>query len=162
MKILSLPKHENLTTGNKIVWQRGEIAPKEQFLLFSTIFSIHLYLQESNYIYICYMWLFELFLPQFCKSDMVRISQSISESPFEFEITRADCINFRTIVSNLSRKQEYMCPQYQNIACGTKRKHKQTMTYNKQATNQRHYSERGQQTKLVFRKIIKSIYTKPN
>ena len=39
--IWSLPKHENLTTGTKILWKRGEIAPKEQFLLFSTIFSIY-------------------------------------------------------------------------------------------------------------------------
>ena len=38
VKIWSLPKHENLITGNKILWKRGEIAPKEQFLLFSTIF----------------------------------------------------------------------------------------------------------------------------
>ena len=37
MEIRSLPKHENLTTGKKILWKRGEIAPKEQFLLFSTI-----------------------------------------------------------------------------------------------------------------------------
>ena len=42
VKIWSLPKHENLTTGKKILWKRGEIAPKEQFLLFSTIFSIYL------------------------------------------------------------------------------------------------------------------------
>ena len=41
VKIWSLFKHENLTTGNKILWKRGEIAPKEQFLLFSTIFSIY-------------------------------------------------------------------------------------------------------------------------
>ena len=40
--------------------KRGEIAPKEQFLLFSTIFSIYLYFQESNYIFICEMWLFDL------------------------------------------------------------------------------------------------------
>ena len=53
VKIGSLLKHEHLTTGNKISWKRGEIAPKEQFLLFSTIFSIYLKLQESNYIYIC-------------------------------------------------------------------------------------------------------------
>ena len=61
VKIWSLFKHENLTTGNKILWKRGEIAPKEQFLLFSTIFSIYFQLQESNYIYICKMWLFDLF-----------------------------------------------------------------------------------------------------
>ena len=36
-KIWSLLKHESLTTGNKILWKRGEIAPQE--LLFSTIFS---------------------------------------------------------------------------------------------------------------------------
>ena len=34
MKIWSQILHENLTTGNKILWKRGEIAPKEQFLLF--------------------------------------------------------------------------------------------------------------------------------
>ena len=53
VKIWSLPKHENLTTGKNILWKRGEIAPKEQFLLFSTILSIHLKLQYSNYTYIC-------------------------------------------------------------------------------------------------------------
>ena len=52
VKIWSLPKHENLTTVKKILWKRGEIAPKEQFLLFSTIFSIYFF-HESNYIYIC-------------------------------------------------------------------------------------------------------------
>ena len=42
------------------MWKRGEISPKEQFLLFSTIFSVYLYFQESNYIFICEMWLFDL------------------------------------------------------------------------------------------------------
>ena len=42
------------------MWKRGEIAPKEQFLLFSTIFSVYLYFHESNYILICEMWLFDL------------------------------------------------------------------------------------------------------
>ena len=48
VKILSLTKHENPTTGKKILWKRGEIAiqeqiaPEELFLLFSTIFSIYL------------------------------------------------------------------------------------------------------------------------
>ena len=40
VKIRSLLKHENITTGNKILWKRGEIAPKEQFLLFTTIYLI--------------------------------------------------------------------------------------------------------------------------
>ena len=42
------------------MWKRGEIAPQEQFLLFSTIFSVYLYFQESNYIFICELWLFDL------------------------------------------------------------------------------------------------------
>ena len=50
VKIWSLFKHEYLTTGNKILWKREEIASKEQFRLFSTIFSVYLKLQESNYI----------------------------------------------------------------------------------------------------------------
>ena len=32
----------NLTSGNKILWIRGEIAPQEQFLPFPTIFSIYI------------------------------------------------------------------------------------------------------------------------
>ena len=36
VKIWSLPEHENLTTGKKILWKRGEIAP-----LFHNIFNIH-------------------------------------------------------------------------------------------------------------------------
>ena len=50
VKIWSLFKHKNLTTGNKILWKRGEIAP-----LFHNIFIIH------NNVYICEMWLFDLF-----------------------------------------------------------------------------------------------------
>ena len=41
VKIWSLFSYGNLKTGNKILWKRGENAPKEQFLLFSTIFSIN-------------------------------------------------------------------------------------------------------------------------
>ena len=37
-KTWSLFKHRNLTSGNKILWIRGEIAPEEQFLPFPTIF----------------------------------------------------------------------------------------------------------------------------
>ena len=42
VKFWSLFYDGNLRTGNKILWKRGEIAPKKQFLLFSTIFSIYL------------------------------------------------------------------------------------------------------------------------
>ena len=71
--------------------------PKEQFLLFSTIFSIYLF-QESNYIFICEMWSFDLiFFPQFCKSDMSRYrSQSIPVSPLDFEIMRVNCKSYCT------------------------------------------------------------------
>ena len=36
-----------MTTGNKITWKRGEIAPKEQFLLFSTLFYIYIFLTSG-------------------------------------------------------------------------------------------------------------------
>ena len=41
-KIWSLFLHQNLKSGYKILWKRGEIAPREQFLPFSTIFSIYI------------------------------------------------------------------------------------------------------------------------
>ena len=41
-KIWSLFKHRNLTSGNKILWLRKEVAPQEQFLPFPTLFSIHI------------------------------------------------------------------------------------------------------------------------
>ena len=52
------------------MWEKGEIAPKEQFLPFSTIFIIYLQFQESNYLFIFEMWLFDLIFPQVYKSDM--------------------------------------------------------------------------------------------
>ena len=41
-KISSLFLHRNLKSGYKILWKRGEIAPGEQFLPFSTIFSMYI------------------------------------------------------------------------------------------------------------------------
>ena len=41
-KIWSFFKRRNLTSGNKVFWLRGETAPKEQFLPFSTIFSVYI------------------------------------------------------------------------------------------------------------------------
>ena len=41
-KNLVLVIHRNLKSGYKILWKRGEIAPGEQFLPFSTIFSIYI------------------------------------------------------------------------------------------------------------------------
>ena len=42
-KIWSFIKRRNLTSGNKILWIRREMAPKEQFLPFSTIFSKYIF-----------------------------------------------------------------------------------------------------------------------
>ena len=43
VKIWSLFLHETMTTGNKIMWKRGEIAPKEQRAI-SPLFRIILYI----------------------------------------------------------------------------------------------------------------------
>ena len=53
---LSLLKHENLTTGKKILWKTGEIALREQFLLFSTIFLIYISNFKSPFTYIFVKW----------------------------------------------------------------------------------------------------------
>ena len=42
VKIWSLFQHETMTTVNKIMWKRGEFAPKEQILLFFTLFYIYI------------------------------------------------------------------------------------------------------------------------
>ena len=39
VEIWSLPKHENLITGKKILWKRGEIAPKSNFSSFPQYFQ---------------------------------------------------------------------------------------------------------------------------
>ena len=46
--------------------------------------------------FICEIWLFVWYFPQFCTSDMleVRIFRSVTAGPFDFEITRVDCIYF--------------------------------------------------------------------
>ena len=48
--------------------------------------------------FICEIWLFEWFIPQFCTSDMSKYGYlgNVSEGPFDFEITRVDCIFNRT------------------------------------------------------------------
>ena len=44
--------------------------------------------------FICEIWLFDWYFPQFCKSDMSKYGYlgSVSEGPFDFKITRVDCI----------------------------------------------------------------------
>ena len=60
-KIWPLFKHRNLKSGYKILWKRGEIVPGEQFLPFSTIFSICVSKGVKLHNFICEIWLFELF-----------------------------------------------------------------------------------------------------
>ena len=86
-----------LTSGNKILWIRGEIAPQEQFLPFSTIFQhifptkgvelhVHLWNLVVRLVFssILHIWYVE-----------VRIYRSVSEGPFDFEISRVDCNHFK-------------------------------------------------------------------
>ena len=47
VKIWSLFLNETMPTGNKIMWKTGEIAPKEQFLLFSTLLYINIFLTSG-------------------------------------------------------------------------------------------------------------------
>ena len=107
MKIWSLPKHENLTTGKKILWKRGEIAPKEQFKrrncsqgaispLFHNIFNISPTLRVQLHIYLLNVvnWIIFSSILQIWYVE-VRISRSISGSPLEFEVTRVDCRKIR-------------------------------------------------------------------
>ena len=57
--------------------------------LFHNFFLIYIQFQESNYIFICEMRLFDLVFPQICKSDMSRYGYlEVFMSPLDFEITR--------------------------------------------------------------------------
>ena len=106
VKIWTLPKYENLITGNKILWKRGEIAPEEQFLLITTIFrncssSLPQYFQyTSNFkrpiTYTFFKSGCSIYFPSILQILYVgvRVSRSILESPLEFEITRVDCTYF--------------------------------------------------------------------
>ena len=76
---------KDLTTGNKELWKKGDIAPKEQFLLFSTILSIYIsnFRRQITYSFVKYGY--SIYFTSFLQIWYieVRISRSISESPFE-------------------------------------------------------------------------------
>ena len=77
------------------MWKRGEIAPKEQFLLFSILFYIYIsnFRSQITYSFVkcgCSIYCF----PHSLNSE-VRISRSVSVSPLEFEITKVDCTLLR-------------------------------------------------------------------
>ena len=89
VKIWSLFKHENLTTDNKILWKKGEIAS-----LFHNIFNISLTpgVKLRTYTFVkcgCSIYISSILQTWYVE---VRIYRSISDSPLEFEITRVDCI----------------------------------------------------------------------
>ena len=73
VKIWSLFQHETMTTGNKLMWKRGEIAPEEQFILFSTLFYIYIsnFRSQITYSFVkcgCSIYCF----PHSLNSDMSR------------------------------------------------------------------------------------------
>ena len=76
------------------MWKRGEIAPKEQFLLFSTLFCIYIsnFRSQITFSFVkcgCSIYCF----PHSLNSDMSRYGYlgSVSVSPLKFEIMRVDC-----------------------------------------------------------------------
>ena len=94
VKIWSLPKLENLTTGKKYCGKEEKLFLRSNFSSFPQYFQYISNFKSPNYIYIYKMWLFELFYPQFCESDMLRYRYlEVFSSPLEFEITRVDCIS---------------------------------------------------------------------
>ena len=83
-----------------MIWKRGEIAPKEQFLLFSTLFYIYIsnFRSQITYSFVkcdCSIYCF----PHSLNSDMSKYGypRSVSVSPLEFEITRVDCTKLKII-----------------------------------------------------------------
>ena len=87
------------------MWKRGEIAPKEQFLLFSTLFYIYIsnFRSQITYSFVncgCSIYCF----PHSLNSDMSRYGYlEVSVSTLEFEITRVDCICFLELSEEFRR-----------------------------------------------------------
>ena len=109
MKIWFLFQHANQTTGNKILQKRSEIAPKEQFLLFSTIFLKYLLASGVKLHILLWNLVVRFIFSSILKIWYVevRISQSISESSLDFEITRVDCMRMCIYRENLQARYFY-------------------------------------------------------
>ena len=107
VKIWSQLKHENLTTGNKILWKRRELDPKVS-PLFHNIFKLSLTSGVKLHIYLCNMVVRLFCFSQFCKSDMSRYGYlEVFHSPLDFEITtvlfRYPNIPFFSMLSSILR-----------------------------------------------------------
>ena len=117
------------------MWIRGEIAPEEQFHPFSTIFSEYISSLRSQIIYLFVKFGCSIcILSQFCNSDMskVRISRTVLEGSFDFEITRVDCSCVLLIRANASKVkrilQIYRCINTNEDIYGVSKLHA-TATY---------------------------------
>ena len=105
----------NLWQQNKIMWKRGEIAPKEQFLLFSTLFYIYIFLTSGVKLHIhllnvvVQIIVFLTLLTLICRGT--DISKCFSGRPLKFEITGVDCsiegcLGVVTITDDTKRKSK--------------------------------------------------------
>ena len=75
------------------MWNRGEIVPKEQFLLFSTIFSIYL-LTSGVKLHIHLLKVVVRFIVFLNSANLICRGTDISkysDSPLDLELTRVDC-----------------------------------------------------------------------
>ena len=92
VKIWSLPKHEDLTKGEKYCGKEEKLLLRSNFSSFPQYFQyISNFMSPFTYIFVncSYSNYFSSVLQIWYVE--VRISRSISESPLEFEITRVDC-----------------------------------------------------------------------
>ena len=67
--ILVLTHKSNIRYQNS-VGKRRNCSSGTIYPLFHNIFNIYFLLNESNYMFICEIWLFHWYFPQFCKSDL--------------------------------------------------------------------------------------------
>ena len=113
-KIWSLFQHRNLTSGNKMLWIREEIA---YFSPFPHYFK-HTFLIKGVKLHVplwnSVVWLvFSSFLQIWYVE--VRISRSVSEGPFDFEITRVDCISLISSRSSVRGGRKPECPEKNHL-----------------------------------------------
>ena len=89
---LILVKHRILISGNKI-YRIREVAAQEQFLPFSTKFSIYIYLTKGVKLHVHSRNMVRLVFSSILQIRYVevRLSRSVSEGPFDFEISRVYC-----------------------------------------------------------------------